>query len=322
MQKRNLLAALGALAVLATQPAMAQQAYPSRPIRLIVPYAAGGGTDTAARAMSQKLGELLGQPVIVEDKPGASTQIGTNYVVRAAPDGYTLLMGTANLATNVALFAHLPYNVQTDLEPVSLITKVPVFIFANAKSPIKSVADLVAQSQSASGGLSFASAGTGSIPHLAGELFKTESKSHLQHIPYKGSSEAAAALIGGQVPVSFDTLGPNFAQVKSGALIALAIAMPTRSSLLPNVPTLKELGYPMEAYSWWGVLAPRGTPAPIVAQLNKEIQTVLQTPKVRELLLQQGIEPVGSTPAEFSAHIQTETARWTNVAQRAGIKPQ
>ncbi|VTU45398.1 tripartite tricarboxylate transporter substrate binding protein [Variovorax sp. PBL-E5] len=322
MQPRNLLTLLGTLTLLATQAVVAQPAYPSRPIKVIVPYAAGGGTDTAARAMSQKLGELLGQPVIVENKPGASTQAGTAYVAKAAPDGYTLLMGTANLATNVPLFARLPYNAQQDLAPVSLVTRVPVYVFANAKSSVKSIADLIAQSKSTAGGLSYATAGNGSIPHLAGELFKAESKSHLEHIPYKGSAEAATAVIGGQVPVSFDNLPPMQAHVKSGAVVPLAIAMPARSSLLPNTPTLKELGYPMEAYSWWGILAPHGTPAPVVERLNKEIQKVLQTPKIREVLLQQGIEPVGSTPAEFAAHIRQETAKWTQVVTSAGIKPE
>lgn len=321
MQKRKLLA-LCALAALVIQPVMAQQVYPLRPIKIIVPYAAGGGTDTAARAISQKLGELLRQPVIVENKPGAATQSGTAVVAKATPDGYTLLMGTANLATNVPLFARLPYDASVDFEPVSLVTKVPVYVFASAKSSIRSVADLIAQAERTKDGLSYATAGNGSVPHLAGELFKTSSKIHLEHIPYKGSSEAVTALIGGQVPVSFDNLSPVLPHVKSGGAIPLAIAMPARSSQLPNVPTLKELGYPMEAYSWWGILAPRGTPAPIVDQLNKAIQSALQTPSIRDLLQQQGIEVVGSTPSEFAAHIRTETAKWSKVVSTSGIKPQ
>lgn len=322
MQTRNLLVTLGALVALNIQPVMGQQAYPNKPIKVIVPYAAGGGTDTVARAMSQRLGELLGQPVIVENKPGAATQVGTLAVVKAAPDGYTLLMGTANLATNVPLFAKLPYNAKKDLEPVSLVTRVPVYVFANSKSSIKSVADLIAQSNSTTSGLSYATAGNGSSPHLAGELFKIESKSHLEHIPYKGSAEAAAALIGGQVPVSFDTLGPVQAHVKSGTVVPLAIAMPARSSLMPSVPTLKELGYPMEAYSWWGILAPRGTPALIIERLNKEIQKTLQDPEIRERLQQQGIDPVGSTPEEFAAHIRAETTKWSKVVKDSNIKTQ
>ncbi|MEG0557486.1 MAG: tripartite tricarboxylate transporter substrate binding protein, partial [Comamonas sp.] len=286
------------------------------------PYAAGGGTDTAARAMGQRLSEQLGQAVIIENKPGASTMAGNMAVVKAAPDGYTLLMGTANLATNPALFAKVPYDVQKDLVPISLVTRVPVFVFANAKSSIKSIADLIAQSKSAPGGLSYASAGNGSATHLAGELFKIESKSKLEHIPYKGSSESAVSLISGQVPVSFDNLAPVQAHIKAGSVVPIAVAMPERSILAPNVPTLKELGYPVEAYSWWGVLAPAGTPAAIVEKLSKEIRKAVQAPDVREKLNSQGVEVVGSTPAEFDAHIRSETAKWTRVVKLAGIHAQ
>ncbi|MBU3619387.1 tripartite tricarboxylate transporter substrate binding protein [Polynucleobacter sp. JS-Fieb-80-E5] len=294
--------------------------YPNRPIRIIVPYAAGGGTDSAARAMSQKLGQLLGQPIIIENKPGASTQVGTLSVVKASPDGYTLLMGTANLATNVALFDKMPYDAQKDLKPVSLITKVPVYIFVPSNSSIKNVPDLISKSKSNPDGLSYASPGNGSSAHLAGELFKNDSKSNLQHIPYKGSSEATTALIGGQVQLSFDNYGPVMAQVKSGNATPIAIAMPARSSLTPNIPTLKELGYPMEAYSWWGILAPTGTPAPIIEKLNTAIQTTLKDPEVRESLQKQGVEIIGSTPTEFADHIKAETVKWSQVSKQANIK--
>lgn len=317
---RKILAAL-ALAVLPLAGAMAQD-YPTRPIKLIVPYAAGGGTDTAARAMSQRLGELLGQPVVVENKPGAATITGTQFVAKAAPDGYTLLMGTANLATNVALYKQLPYDAQKDLAPVTLVTRVPVFAFANAKSSVKSLKDLVAQSKSAPGGISYATAGNGSAPHLAGELFKQESKSNLEHIPFKGSAEAVNALVGGQLPASFDNLAPVQAHVKAGTVAPLAIAMPERSSVAPTVPTFKELGYPMEAYSWWGVLAPAGTPPAIVERLNKEIRKTLQVAEIRDRLNDQGIETVGSTPAEFSAHIRAETDKWMRVVKTANIQTQ
>ena len=317
----KILAAL-ALAALHLPAALAQQDYPSRPIKLVVPYAAGGGTDTAARAMSQRLGELLGQPVVVENKPGASTITGTQFVAKAAPDGYTLLMGTANLATNVALYKQLPYDALKDLAPVSLVTRVPVFAFANAKSSVKSLNDLVAQSKSTQGGLSYATAGNGSAPHLAGELFKLESKSQLEHIPYKGSAEAVTALVGNQVPASFDNLAPVLAHVKAGTVVPLAIAMPERSSIAPNVPTFKELGYPMEAYSWWGVLAPAGTPPAIVERLNKEIRKTLQMAQLRDKLGEQGIETVSSSPAEFGAHIRAETDKWVRVVKAANIQAQ
>jgi tripartite-type tricarboxylate transporter receptor subunit TctC len=296
--------------------------YPNRPIKIIVPYAAGGGTDSAARAISQKLGQLLGQSIIVENKPGASTQIGTLLVVKAPEDGYTLLMGTANLATNVALFDKLPYDAQKDLKPVSLITKVPVYVFVPSNSNIKNVPDLIAKSKLTPDGFSYATPGNGSSAHLAGELFKNDSKSNLQHIPYKGSSEATTALIGGQVQLSFDNYGPVMAQVKAGNAVPIAIAMPTRSSITPNVPTLKELGYPMEAYAWWGILAPAGTPNLIIEQLNNAIQTALKDPEVRENLQKQGVEIIGSSPIEFAEHIKAETIKWSQVTKQANIKAQ
>jgi len=296
--------------------------YPNRPIKIIVPYAAGGGADSAARAISQKLGQLLGQPIIVENKPGASTQSGTLSVVKAPADGHTLLMGTANLATNVALFDKLPYDTQKDLKPISLITKVPVYIFVPGNSNIKNVPDLIAQSKLTPDGLSYATPGNGSSAHLAGELFKNDSKSNLQHIPYKGSSEATTALIGSQVQLSFDNYGPVMSQVKAGNAIPIAIAMPTRSSITPNVPTLKELGYPMEAYAWWGILSPAGTPNIIIERLNTAIQTTLKDPEVRENLQRQGVEIIGSTPTEFADHIKAETIKWSQVTKQANIKAQ
>lgn len=312
-----LLACLGGAAL----PALAEP-YPSRPIRLIVPYAAGGGTDTVARLLGQKLSASMGQQVIVENRPGASTQLGTSAVVTAAPDGYTLLMGTANLATNVPLFAKLPYDAQKDLLPVSLVTKVPVYLFVNESSPIKDVATLVSRSKATPGGLSYGTAGNGSIPHLAGEMFNAATRSGLVHVPYKGSSEAATALLGGQIALAFDNLPPMNAYVKAGRVKPVAIALPARSALLPNVPTLAELGVPMEAYSWWGVMAPAGTPAPVVERLNKEILAALQLPDVKERFMQQGIEPVGSSPADFGKHIRAETEKWSRIVRDANIKPE
>jgi tripartite-type tricarboxylate transporter receptor subunit TctC len=296
--------------------------YPDHPIRLIVPYAAGGGTDIVARMLAQRLTESLGQQVIVENHAGAATQSGTALVVRAAPDGYTLLMGTANLATNAPLFAHLAYDAQTNLAPVSLVTKVPVYLFVNATSPVKSPSDLIARSKATPGGMSYATAGTGSIPHLAGEMLRSETHADIVHIPYKGSSEAATALIGGQVAFSLDNLPPLQSQLKAGTVRALAIAMPQRSSLLPAVPTLTELGYPIEAYSWWGVLAPAGTPAAVIERLNREVLAALKPQDVRDRFKELGIEPVGSTPEEFAAHIRAETVKWTRVVKAAGIQPE
>ena len=294
--------------------------YPTKPVRIIVPYAPGGGADTAARAIGQRLSEALGQSFIVENKAGASTQSGTLAVTRAAPDGYTLLLGTANLATNAVLFDKLPYNAQRDLTPISLITKAPVYVLVHAEAPIKDVKGMMAQARANKDGLSYGTAGNGSIPHLAGELFRATTDTRLLHVPYKGSSEAVAALVGKQLDLSFDNLPPTNSMIKAGKLRPLAVAAAKRSALMPDVPTLGELGIPVEASSWWGLLAPAGTPPAIVAQLNKAMVDALATPQMREHLARLGIEAESCSPAEFTALIKSETEKWGRVAKTAGIK--
>ncbi len=315
----RMLRALCAVALLGAAGAAQAAAYPDKPVRLIVPYAAGGGTDTAARMIARKLAPLLGQPVVVENKPGGATQIGTAYVASAAPDGYTLLMGTANLATNSVLYAKLPYDVKKDLMPVVWATDVPVYLLLPAASPIRSLEDLkraAAQQQ----GLTYATAGTGSIPHLAGEQFAHQTGIALRHIPYKGSSEAATALVGGQVQMSFDNLPPVYAQVKAGRLRAVAIASQTRNPELPDVPTLAELGVPLSASSWWGVMAPAGTPKDVITLLNRQINAVLADPEVRSYSTGLGMQATGGTPEAFGRHIASETDRWRAVVKQAGVK--
>ena len=313
--------AIACLTLATGLPALADN-YPSKPVKIIVPYAAGGGTDIVARLIAQKLGDRLGQSFIVENKSGAATQAGTAVVAKSPSDGYTLLMGTANLATNVPLFKQLPYDANKDLAPISLITKVPVYLFVATNSPIKSAKDLVAQSKSNADGLSWASAGVGSIPNLAGELFRMKTQSNMTHIPYKGSAESVVSVAGGQTAFAFDNLPPFAGQVKAGKIKPIALAMPQRSKLTPDVPTLAELGVPLEAYSWWGMLAPAGTPAPIVDKLNKEIIAIVKEPDVQARFEQLGIEGVGSTPAEFSAHIKAETTKWSEVVKAVGIQPE
>jgi len=315
----RMLRALCAVALLGAAGTAQAAAYPDKPVRLIVPYAAGGGTDTAARMIARKLAPLLGQPVVVENKPGGATQIGTAYVASAAPDGYTLLMGTANLATNSVLYAKLPYDVKKDLTPVVWATDVPVYLLLPAASPLRSLDDLkraAAQQQ----GLTFATAGTGSIPHLTGAQFAHQTGIALRHIPYKGSSEAATALVGGQVQMSFDNLPPVYAQVKAGRLRAVAIASQTRNPELPDVPTLAELGVPLSASSWWGVMAPAGTPKDVIALLNRQINAVLADPEVRSYFTGLGMQATGGTPEAFGRHIADETDRWRAVVKQAGVK--
>lgn len=295
------------------------KSYPEQPIRLIVPYAAGGGTDIAARMVAQELSPRLEQTIIVENKAGAATQIGTTQVVRAKPDGYTLLMGTANLATNTAFYDNLPYSVSRDLTAVIQITDVPVYIFVSTDSPIKDFASLIVAAKKGES-LTYATAGVGSIPHLAGEIFSREAKLNISHVPYKGSSEAVIALISGQVAFSVDNLPPAYGQVKAGRIKPLAIAAKKRSLTFPDIPTLEELGYPVEASSWWGVMAPAGTPEKIITKLNTEIGAVIAEPKVRNYFIEQGMNPVGGSPQQFTQHIATETSKWQKTVKDADIK--
>ncbi|MGY6270745.1 tripartite tricarboxylate transporter substrate binding protein [Achromobacter denitrificans] len=313
------LRALCAVALLGAAGAAQAAAYPDKPVRLIVPYAAGGGTDTAARMIARKLAPLLGQPVVVENKPGGATQIGTAFVAAAAPDGYTLLMGTANLATNSVLYTKLPYDVKKDLTPVVWATDVPVYLLLPAASPVRNLEDLK-RAATREQGLTYATAGTGSIPHLAGEQFAHQTGIALRHIPYKGSSEAATALVGNQVQMSFDNLPPVYAQVKAGRLRPIAIAAQARNPDLPDVPTLAELGVPLSASSWWGVMAPAGTPKDVVALLNRQINAVLADPEVRGYFAGLGMQPTGGTPEAFGRHIAEETDRWRAVVKQAGVK--
>ncbi|CAB3646622.1 tripartite tricarboxylate transporter substrate-binding protein [Achromobacter pestifer] len=315
------LRALCAAALVATAgtPLTAIAAYPDHPIRLIVPYAAGGGADTAARMIARKLAPLIGQTVVVENKAGGATQIGTAYVAAAAPDGYTLLMGTANLATNSVLYAKLPYDVQKNLVPVVWATDVPVYLLLPAASPIHTL-DALKLAATQQQGLTFATAGTGSIPHLAGEQFAHQTGIALRHIPYKGSSEAATALVGGQVQLSFDNLAPVYPQVQAGRLRAVAIAAAARNPELPDVPTLTELGVPLVASSWWGVMAPAGTPQTAIALLNRQINAVLADPEVRRYFAGLGMRATGGTPEAFGRHITDETDKWRAVVRQAGVK--
>ncbi len=312
------LMASGLTALVLAAPGLASAEYPERAIRLIVPYAAGGGTDVAARMLAQRLTPRLGQPVVVENRPGGATQIGTQQVVRADPDGYTLLMGTANLATNTVLYKTLPYEVSRDLVPVIWATEVPVYVFVPGGSDVKDVAALVAAG--AKGEMAYATPGQGSIPHLAGEMFARQAKVRLMHVPFKGSSEAVTALAGNQVPLSFDNLAPVLGQVKAGRAVPIAIAAEERNPLLPDVPTLTELGHPVVAASWWGVMAPTGTPPAVLERLNTELSAVLADPEVKQYLAEQGMVAKGGTPAEFAEHITEETGRWQAVVDEAGIE--
>ncbi len=300
----------------------AAQAYPNHSIRLVVPFAAGGTTDILARAVAQKLTETMGQPVVVDNRAGAGGNIGADIVAKSPPDGYTLVMGTVGThAINPSLYAKMPYDHVKDFAPVILVAGVPNVLEVNPSVPVNTVADLIKLAKEKPGQINFASSGNGTSIHLSGELFKTMAGVDMTHIPYKGSAPALADLVGGQVQIMFDNLPSSLPQIKAGKLRAVAVTSLKRAPALPDVPTISESGLPgFEASSWFGVLAPAGTPAPIIAKLNGEINKWIQTPEAREKLLSQGAEAAGGTPEQFVAHIKSETDKWAKVVKASGAK--
>ena len=311
-----------AIVMVCVAPGAFAQAYPNHVIRLVVPFPAGGTTDILARAAAQKLTESLGQPVVVDNRPGAGGNIGADVVAKSAPDGYTLLMGTVGThAINPSLYTKMPYDHVKDFVPVVLVAGVPNVLVVNPSVPVNSVADLIKLAKSKPGAINFASSGSGTSIHLSGELFKTMAGVDMTHVPYKGSAPALTDLIGGQVQVMFDNLPSALPQIKGGKLRAIAVTSLKRAPVLPDVPTISESGLPgFEASSWFGVLAPAGTPAPIVARLNSEVNKWLQSPEAREQLLAQGAVAAGGTPEQFAAHIRSETEKWAKVVKASGAK--
>lgn len=319
---RNLQAwGLGALFALFAFGAFGQP-YPNRTIRLVVPFPAGGTTDILARAASQKLTESLGQPVVVDNRPGAGGNIGADMVAKSAPDGYTLLMGTVGThAINASLYSKMPYDHVKDFTPIVLVAGVPNVLVVNPSVPVNSVGDLIKLAQAKPGAINFASSGSGTSIHLSGELFKTMAHVDMTHVPYKGSAPALTDLIGGQVQVMFDNLPSSLAQIKAGKLRAVAVTSLKRAPALPDVPTISESGLPgFEASSWFGVLGPAGTPPSVVTRINSEINNWLQSPEARAQLLAQGAEAAGGTPESFASHIRAETEKWAKVVKASGAK--
>jgi len=322
--KLRLLAASAIVACTAVAaPAVyAQAVYPTKPIRIVVPFPAGGTTDILARAVGQKLTETNGQPVLIDNRPGAGGNIGAELVAKSPPDGYTLLMGTVGThAINPSLYAKMPYDHQKDFAPVILVAGVPNVLVINPSVPANSVQELIAYGKANPGKLNFASSGSGTSIHLAGELFKTMSGVQMTHIPYKGSAPAIADLLGGQVQIMFDNLPSALPQIKAGKLKALAVTSAQRATALPDVPTIAEAGLPgFEASSWFGLLAPAGTPKEVIVKLNTEVAKWLASPEAREKLAAQGAIAAGKTPEDFTQHIVAETAKWQKVVKESGAK--
>lgn len=310
-------AALGFAAVPALR---AQPGWPEHPIKLVVPYPAGGNADSTARLLATQLSQRLGQQVVVDNRPGGGGTIGAALVAKAPADGYTLLLDATAFTVNPSLYPKLPYDAAKEFAPISLVTRVPMLLVVPANSPLHSPADLVRAARSAPGKLSYASAGNGGAQHLAGELFKQGAKLSMTHIPYRGGAPALTDLASGTVDLMFSATSASGPFVKAGKLRALAITSAKRSSDWPQLPTVAESAVPgFEVYEWNGLFAPAGTPAPVLARLEQETRAALQSQDLQQRLAALGAQPVGSTSAEFERFVSAETAKWAKVVKTSGI---
>jgi tripartite-type tricarboxylate transporter receptor subunit TctC len=321
MTRINGLIALAA-AVLAATAAQAQP-YPAKPVRLIVPSVAGGGTDISARLIAPKMGEILGQQVVVENRAGAAMIIGGELVARAQPDGYTLLMGISTLTINPSIHKKMPFDVLRDFAPVSQVVSQPNILVVHPSVPVKTTRELIAFTRKNPNQLNYGSAGVGSNPHLTMELFLNMASIKMVHVPYKGLAPAMVDTIAGHLTVMMSTMLTGIPYARDGRLRALAVSGAQRSRVLPELPTIAESALPgYDAVQWYGVLAPAGTPREIVVKLHDAVTRTLRDAGVRERFLADGADIVGSTPEEFSAYIASETAKWARVIKSAGIKPE
>jgi len=297
------------------------QAYPSRPVRMVVGFAPGGGADIVARLIGQWLSERLGQSVVIENRPGAATNIAIEGVVRAPPDGYTIAMITSTNAINTTLYEKLNFNFIRDIAPVGSISRVPNVMAVNPSVPAKTVREFIAYAKANPGKVNYGSAGTGAPSHLAGELFGMMADINIQHVPYRGSAPALTDLLGGQVQVAFSPMAALIEYIRAGTLRALAVTSATRSELLPDLPTVADVLPGYEASTWYGIGAPRNTPAAIVARLNEEINAILADAKLKERLADLGGDPLPMTPADFGTFIVEEVEKWAKVVRISGAKP-
>ncbi len=317
--RRTVLAAC-ALALAATSPLAVAQAFPDKPVTLVVPFPPGGTTDVLARALAERLQPLLGQPVIVESKPGAGATLGAEHVAKSRPDGHTLLVGAVHHTIASSVYKRLGYDFQKDFKPLTVIAMVPNVLVVNAASPVRTVADLVAQAKAAKPGLSYGSNGNGTAQHLIGTQFQNQTGIELLHIPYKGSGPLTTDLLGGQVTMSFDTITPVLPHIKAGKLRPLAVSTGRRSSALPEVPTLAEAGLAgFDIGTWFGVLAPAATPAAVATKLSDAMRQVIASPEFRARMAEIGAEPVGSTPDQMARQIREETEKFARLVKQANV---
>ena len=313
-------AAIVALVAFGPAPAGAQP-FPARPAKLVVPFPPGGPLDVVGRGIAQKLSETWSQGVVVENKPGAGGNIGADFVAKAPPDGYTVVMAAVDARGDPNLYAQMPYDAKKDFAPITLVAITPNVLVVNPTLPVHSVKELIAYAKAHPGKLSFGSGSTGSAGHLAGELLKVDAGLDMVHIPYKGAAPATQALLAGDTQLMFDNLANAMVQVKAGKLRALAVTTSQRSKLAPDLPTMAEAGVPgFDISTWFGLMAPAGTPPEVIARWNADVTRILNTPEMRERLIAQGAEAAPDTPAEFTRFIADELARYARIVKASGAK--
>jgi len=324
MRRRDFITLLGGAAIILPAAGEAAEVFPTRPIRLIVPYPAGGGTDIVGRVLGQKLHESMGQPIVIDNRGGAGGTIGTAVVAKSAPDGYTLLLVPTSHVINPSIYAKLPYDTERDFAPITMVASAAILMAVQPSVPANTVRAFIEAAKARPQTLAnYGSAGTGTVFHLTGELFKQLTGLQLQHVPYRGGAPTITALLAGEIPLAFETMLALQPHVRAGTLRALAVTSPRRSAIMPDIPTTAEAGFPaLVADNSYALFAPAGTPALILARLHDATIAALALPEVHDQLREQGAEVVGNSPAELSAYVTAEIPKWAALARQAGVQPQ